>query len=97
MKSSINYFDEAKKSLQIKEDAELCEIIGTPRSSAANWRSGRNVMSDYAASKLADLLDIDHRIIISVANAERERDEKKKQYWRELEKKVTAHTTTSAR
>lgn len=82
MKNTILYLDEAKKKLGFTADNQLASWMGVTRAAISNYRLGKSVIDDYAAAKIAGVLEIDPMVIISAANAEREKDEGRKEFWK---------------
>jgi transcriptional regulator with XRE-family HTH domain len=84
MKSTTEYLDEAKKRAGIESDYALAKRLGVTKAAISNYRQGISKMDDYTAAQIADLLEVDPLEVIAAANAEREKDEKKKDYWRKI-------------
>lgn len=82
MKKTTTYLDEAKQALGIDSDNAMANYLGVTRSSISNYRHGPNVMDDFVAAKIAGVLNIDAMIVIAAANAEREKTEDRKEFWR---------------
>jgi len=81
MKSTIMYVDEAKAKMSIESDYAMAKWLGVGRAAVSNWRVGRNVIDDYAAAKIAEVLELNPMEIIAAANIEREKDEERKRFW----------------
>jgi plasmid maintenance system antidote protein VapI len=84
MKTTLEYIDEAKKALGIESDYGMAKWMGITTGAMAHYRGGKRTIDDYTASKLADAIGLDPLEVIAAANAEREKDEKKKDYWRKI-------------
>jgi len=82
MKSTIEYLDEAKNRLEIDSDNKIAALIGIKREGISNYRSGRSRMDDYVAARIAEILNISKIEVIGTANYEREKNERKKEYWK---------------
>lgn len=82
MKSTIDYMDEAKRKLGIESDYAAAKWMRVNRATISNYRNGKRIIDDYAAAKIAEVLEIPPMEIIAVANVEREKDEEKKEYWK---------------
>lgn len=81
---TINYIDEAKRRLGISSDYGMAKELGMTRGAFAHYKSGRRVIDDYTAAKLAEVLKINPLEVIAAANAEREKDSQKAEFWRKL-------------
>ena len=89
MKSN-KYLDDAKKKLGIESDYALAKLTGISQEAVSRYRTGSRVMDDYTAAKLAEVLEIDPLEVIATANADREKDEERANFWRLLAKKRAA-------
>ncbi|WP_072429694.1 helix-turn-helix domain-containing protein [Chitinimonas taiwanensis] len=88
MKSTLEYLDEWKEAQGITSDYAAAAKLGVTRSAISNWRKGRAGMDDYTAAQVAAGLGIEAIEVISAANAEREHDELKKEFWINLYRTV---------
>lgn len=83
MKTTIQFLDEAKRILGDVSDYRLAKVIGVNQSTMSHYRQGTRVIDDYAGAKIAEILQIDSMIVISAANAEREKTEERRTFWSE--------------
>lgn len=81
MKTTEKYLEAAKKKLGIESDYELAKRLGIQRTAVSNYRTGRSVMDDYTAAKIAQALDINPLTVIATANAEREKVTERRTFW----------------
>lgn len=88
MRSSIEYLDEAKAKIGIESDYAFAKNIGITRGAMSNYRNKVSIMDDYTAAQVANILGIQAIIVIAAANAERERDDGKKDFWQKYWKKL---------
>lgn len=84
MKTTIEYLDDVKQRLEIKSDYELAKFLKVPRGTISRYQGKQRVIDDYTAAKIAEALGINPMEVIAAANAEREKDEKRKDYWRKV-------------
>ena len=49
----------------------------------SRYRTGERTIDDYAAAQIAKILDINELIVISIANAEREKTVERVEFWKE--------------
>lgn len=82
MKTTIEYLDEAKNKLKLDSDYSMAKFLGVGRSAISGYRTASRIIDDYAAAKIANALGINPMIVIAAANAEREKTEERKDYWR---------------
>lgn len=82
MKKTMTYLEEAKEQLGIDSDNAMAKYLGVTRSAISNYRHGTYVMDDFVAAKIAGALNLDAMILIAAANAEREKTEDRKEFWR---------------
>lgn len=87
---SIKYLDDTKKKLGVSSDYALAKQTGISQEAISQYRNGKRVMDDYTAAKLAEVLEIDPLEVIATANADREKDENRANFWRVLAKKRAA-------
>lgn len=84
------YFDKAKAELNIDTDYKLAIELGINRSTIARMKAGNLHMDDYTAFRLAEVLNIDPRIIIARTRLIKEKNPEKLEFWKEQLKKYTA-------
>lgn len=82
MKKTTTYLDEAKKALGIESDNAMAIYLGVTRQAISNYRHATKIMDDFCAAKIAGALGINEMIVIAAANAEREKTEDRKEFWR---------------
>lgn len=81
---TISYIEEAKRRLGISTDYGIAKELGMTRGAFAHYKTGRRVIDDYTAAKLAELLKINPLEVIAAANAEREKDDRKREFWQKI-------------
>ena len=84
MKSTLEYLDEAKSLLKLESDYAFAKWLDVTRMTVSGYRNGKRTIDDYAASRIAEALGIDQAKMIYLANMEREKCEKRKDYWRRM-------------
>lgn len=84
MKSTVEYIKEAKSKLGISSDYALSKELGLTKQAISKYQAGERVMDDYTAAKIANVLEINPLEPIAAANAEREKDSQKADFWRRL-------------
>lgn len=80
MKTS-DYLQAAKAKTGAKRNRDLAKALELSDAALCRYESGERVMDDYTAAKVAEILGIEPMRIIAQANAEREKDTKRKAFW----------------
>ena len=80
------YLDAAKKRLKVDTDYKLAKWLEVNQARISAYRSGKEGMDNYTAARIANLLVINQLEVIADTNAEREKDDKKREFWRGLVK-----------
>jgi len=84
MKKTTDYIEEAKIKLDIQSDYGLAKWLGITDSAISHYKTGKRTIDDYTAARIAEALEIDPMEVIAAANAEREKDEKRREFWRKI-------------
>jgi transcriptional regulator with XRE-family HTH domain len=93
---TISYIEEAKKKLGLVSDYGIAKKLGMSQAAFSRYKSGERVIDDYTAAKLAEVLKISPLEVIAAANAEREKDSGKADFWRKIATGAQAGTVVSA-
>lgn len=81
---TTKWLDRAKEKLGLSDYA-LAPMLGLSRSQISNYRNGRDFLSDDAALKLANLLEMDSpAVIIASSHAERAKSDDARAFWSQL-------------
>ena len=86
------YLDAAKKRLNVASDYALAKWLEIKPSRISEYRSGKHGMDNYTAARLANLLEINPLQVIADTNAEREKCDKRREFWQKLVKTQTCTT-----
>lgn len=81
IKSPLDYLDKLMKQEELSSDYQLSKHLGVSRQLVSNWRHHRAIMDPYHCWKLADALQVDEREIEAAANYQRDKVDKKREYW----------------
>lgn len=81
MKTTIQWLDEAKARHGLSDYA-LAPRLGVGKGQISRYRNGLDFLSDDAALKLAQLLEVDPRLVIASAHAERSKSPEAREFWR---------------
>lgn len=84
-----SYIDAAKKKLNIDSDNALSIEMGLTRSAVSRYRTHKSFFDDYACFKLAEILEVDARVIMAEMRLIKEKDPEKSEFWKEQLKKYT--------
>ncbi len=79
---SFEYIDLAKEKEKLTS-YKLAQKTGISESSLSQYKNKKRMMDDFACFKIAEILCIDPRKIVARANEEREKDEEKKEFWKD--------------
>jgi len=85
--------DDAKAELGIDSDYKLAKYLEISNGYIAEWRRGKRIPDAYACMRLADALKIDPIQLLAQIEAETEKNEARRNYWRALSQKVGAGVT----
>lgn len=96
MKTTNEYLDQVKQKLRLDTDYKLAKWLGSKTSVISKYRLKQRVMDNYTAAKLAEALGIDPMEVIAAAEAEREKDERKAEFWRKLMQKMSVAAAIAA-
>nr|VFJ66203.1 MAG: hypothetical protein BECKFM1743C_GA0114222_104162 [Candidatus Kentron sp. FM]VFJ66288.1 MAG: hypothetical protein BECKFM1743A_GA0114220_104075 [Candidatus Kentron sp. FM]VFK09246.1 MAG: hypothetical protein BECKFM1743B_GA0114221_100994 [Candidatus Kentron sp. FM] len=81
IKSPLDYLDQLMEQEHLSSDYQLSKHLDVSRQLVSNWRHNRAIMDSFHCWKLADALDLDEREIEAAANYQRDKIDKKKEYW----------------
>lgn len=93
MKNTVDYLDEAKSKLEIESDYALGKTLEMTKGAMGNYRHKRTVISNEACFRLAEILEIDPIQLITLAETERSKGEKRL-FWQERLKKYYGRAAT---
>jgi transcriptional regulator with XRE-family HTH domain len=82
--NTIRYIEEAKEKLGVSSDYAIAKKLGISRQAFSQYKHGERIIDDYTAAKLAEVLGVEPIEVIAAANAEREKDSAKVEFWRRL-------------
>lgn len=88
MKKISDYLDDAIKKGEISNDYALSKMLKIPQNTLSTYRTGKRQISNYAAGKLAELLEIDPWEIVTAAEIEREKNEHRREFWAKMTSKT---------
>lgn len=88
MKTTIDYLDEAKQRLGIISDYRMAQWLGMTNGGISHYRTRKRIIDNYIAVKLAEALGINAMEVIATAEAEREKEEERQSFWREIARKT---------
>ena len=76
------YFDKAKKKLNLESDYAFCKKVGFPRGHFSQLRSGKRTgIDEYLISQLAEILNLDPSKIIVDLKSQSEKNPTKRKFW----------------
>lgn len=84
---TVEYLDTVRTVFQLTSDYQLAKKLSISSSRLGNYRSGRNVIDDEMAVKIALLLDLNPLQVLADAHserAERKGDELMHEFWNSI-------------
>ena len=84
MKRTIKYLEEAQKATGADSDKTLAKLLGITAPAISQYKKGSRTIDDYTATKIANVLQINPLEIIAAANAEREKDAGRREFWERM-------------
>ena len=93
MERSNEYLNAALEKLALGSDARAAKEMGILKSSLSEYRSGKRIMDDFTAAKVAKILEIHPFEIIAMCNEEREKTEERRAFWRGFRSEVAGIRT----
>ncbi|TAN46331.1 MAG: XRE family transcriptional regulator [Methylococcaceae bacterium] len=82
MKTTKEYLEAAKMALDLPSDYAAAKWLGVTVQAMSKYKHGERIIDDYAAARIAEALKISPWEVVAAANYEREKEPKKKEYWR---------------
>ena len=76
------YLDAVKAQLDIESDYQLAKRLGIPNANMPGMRNGTRKVSNDIAFKLAIALELDPSQVIADLEEQREKNEKRRDFWR---------------
>ncbi|MEN2424904.1 hypothetical protein AA0N74_02505 [Chromobacterium vaccinii] len=90
MKTALEYLEEAEEKLGTCSNASAtARALKTTPQAIHNYKSGVSKMDDYHCIRVAQVLGIDPMEIIAAAQEEREKNEEKREFWRDFRRART--------
>lgn len=81
---TTEYLAAVRRKMGLSRSAEVARLLKLSEAAVSRYESGARVMDDYTAARVAEVLGIDPLTVIAQANAEREKDSEKRQFWERL-------------
>lgn len=81
---TTEYLAAVRRKMGLSKSAEVARLLELSEAAVSRYESGARVMDDYTAARVAEVLGIDPLTVIAQANAEREKDGDKRQFWERL-------------
>lgn len=87
--------DRAQEKLGVSSDYELAKKLDMPKQRISAYRKGEEKPNAYACARLAEVLDVDPMALLAQVEADTEKNEARRNYWRALLKRIGAEVTAS--
>lgn len=82
--------DDAKSALNIDTDYKLAKALELPNGYITLWRQGSRIPDAYACARLAEVLGINPLELIAKVEAETEKNEARRTYWKKVAERMAA-------
>ncbi|MTD33916.1 helix-turn-helix domain-containing protein [Paludibacterium denitrificans] len=82
MEKSVDYLKAAIEKLGAKSDTKAAQSLEISKQAISQYLNESRVMDDFAAAKVAEALGIHPWEVITLCNAEREKTEERRAFWR---------------
>lgn len=80
----------AKKALDVESDYALAKKLEIPNNYIADYRSGKRRPDAYACARLAEVLEMDPFELLAQVEAETEKNEGRRAYWKRVAERMAA-------
>ena len=84
--------DEAKEKLGVESDYSLAKRLEIPNPRISEYRSGKARPDAYACARLAEILEMDPFELLAQVEAETEKNETRRTYWKKVAERMAAGT-----
>ena len=91
------YLDQLKAKIGVESDYALAKTLEIPNGYVAEFRTGRRGLSPYLCTRIAIGLGIDPTHVIADIEEQREKNAKRKEFWRSLRRNTTAGASLAKR
>lgn len=85
---TADYIEALKPLAKARSVYAVARLLEMDDSTVRHYAKGRRCLDDFAAVKIAELLDLPPMQVIADVNAERESNPVRKMYWQEMSKKL---------
>lgn len=91
---TVEYIEKLRDRAKTPTVYAIAKLLDLPENNVRNYAKGRRCFDPLAATKVAEVLNLPPMQVIADAEAERETDEKRRDYWRDLARKLAGSTAT---
>ena len=84
MKTSRDYLEEALEKMGNMSDTEKAKRLKIAQPTISQYRTGARKMDDFACIMVGRVLGIDPMKIIAASQEEREKNQERKEFWRDF-------------
>ena len=88
MQTTLHFLDAVKARHSLTSDYALAPLLGITRSEVSRLRNGKNYLGDSTAIRVAELLEIDHGIVLAAVHAERAKSDQERTSWNAIFEKL---------
>lgn len=86
---STKYLDKMLEKHQLKNDAQMCKMMGWSSARISQYRTGKNIMDNETCGAIALALEIDPMQIIMAADLDRAEKTGQKSFWEVFTQRTT--------
>lgn len=90
MKTTAEYLDAVRATLDLPSDYAISKKLGLTRESVSGFRNGRTPFGIETAMKVGDILGIDGHAVYAHGQIERAKNAQVGEFWREISEKFSA-------
>lgn len=87
--------DEAKERLGVESDYALAKKLEINQARISQYRKGKESLDAYACARLAEVLKMDPFELLAQVEAETEKNETRRTYWKKVAERMAAGTAAS--
>lgn len=90
MKASLEYLLEALEKAEGRNDGEKAKTLKIAGSTLSQYKSGKRQMDEFTCIMIGRILGIDPMEIIAACQEEREKNEERRDFWRDFRQTLGA-------
>lgn len=88
MRTTLDFLDAVKARHGLPSDYALAKKLGVTHQMISRYRTGKELLGDLSAIKVASLLEIDSGIVMAAVHAERAKSDQERTAWNAIFEKL---------